>query len=75
MTDLIQEIFTSFTAVITGLADGIKLAFSHILYVDPLASDLVFSPMIIFLMVFGGLALAMGLFWKLFGIIRGRTKA
>ena len=38
MTDLITEIFSSFTAVITGLADGIKEAFSHILYADPSAS-------------------------------------
>ena len=75
MTDLITEIFSSFTAVITGLADGIKEAFSHILYVDPSASQLVFSPMVLFLLVFGGLALAMGIFWKIFGVIRGKTRA
>lgn len=34
MSGLITEIFTSFTTVITGLADGIKEAFTAILYAD-----------------------------------------
>lgn len=73
MSDLISNIFTSFTTVITGLAGGIKEAFSEILYASGGSGD--FSPLILFLLTFGGLALAMGLFWKLFGLIRGRTKA
>ena len=74
MVDLIQEIFTSFTTVIGGLADGMKEAFMQILYVDPAAETLVFSDPIKFLMVFGGLSLGMGIFWKLWGLIRGKTR-
>lgn len=73
MSELISEIFSSFTAVITGLADGIKQAFNAILYTE--GGTGAYSPLILFLLTFGGLALAMGLFWKLFGLIRGRTKA
>lgn len=73
MSGLISEIFTSFTTVITGLASGIKEAFTAILYAD--GGTGAFSPLVLFLLTFGGLALAMGLFWKLFGLIRGRTKA
>lgn len=73
MSELISEIFTSFTTVITGLADGIKQAFNAILYTEGASGA--YSPLILFLLTFGGLALAMGLFWKLFGLIRGRTKA
>lgn len=73
MSDLISTIFDSFTSVITGLASGIREAFNQIIYVNGTSGD--FSPLVLFLLTFGGLALAMGLFWKLFGLIRGRTHA
>ena len=73
MSTLIETIFSSFTTVIQGLASGIRDAFNQILYVNGTSGD--FSPLVLFLLTFGGLALAMGLFWKLFGLIRGKTNA
>lgn len=75
MGSMITEIFESFTTVIPALAKGLKDAFMELLYVDPEASTKVVSDPIKFLLVFGGVALAMGVFWKVFGLIRGRTKA
>ena len=75
MTGMISTIFESFTDVITGLADGIKEAFMHILYENPEATEKVISDPIQFLLIFGGLGLAMGVFWKVFGLLRGKTHA
>lgn len=75
MGSMISEIFESFTTVIPALAKGIKDGFMELLYVDPEASTLVISDPVKFLLIFGGIGLAMGVFWKVFGLIRGRTKA
>lgn len=71
---MITEIFSSFTTVITNMAGGLKEAFMNLLYVDPAASEKVISDPVKFLLIFGGVGLAMGMFWKLFGLIRGKTR-
>lgn len=75
MGSMITEIFQSFTTVIPALARGIKDGFMELLYVDPEASTLVISDPVKFLLVFGGVGLAMGVFWRVFRLIRGRTHA
>ena len=74
MTDLIKDLFSGFTDGIEGLTGGIKEAFMNLLYVDPTASTPVLSPVIQFAFIFGGLSLAIGLVWKIFGMIRGKSR-
>ena len=72
MSELISEIFTSFTTVITGLSDGLKASFSNLIYVDPAATDPTFSPLVLFIFTMAGLGLATGILYKIFGMIRAR---
>ena len=72
MSDLITELFSSFSTVIGGLADGIKGAFTNLLYVDPNATDPQFSPIVLFIFTMAGLGLASGILYKIFGLIRAR---
>lgn len=72
MSELIQEIFTSFTTVIDGLSGGLKSSFSNLLYVDPAATDPQFSPLVLFIFTMAGLALASGILYKIFGMIKAR---
>ncbi len=74
MSELVQAIFATFTTVIQGLAGGLKTAFSQLLYVDPAASDPVFSPMVLFIFTMAGLGLAAGILYKMFGLIQSRRK-
>lgn len=74
MTKLIEEIFSAFSAVITGLTSGLKDAFGNIIYVDPAASNPVFSPMILFLFMMAGLGLATGIVYKIFGMVKAHRK-
>lgn len=74
MSELITAIFATFTIVIQGLAGGLKNAFSQLLYVDPTASDPVFSPMVLFIFTMAGLGLAAGILYKMFGLIQSRRK-
>ncbi|MBQ8433020.1 MAG: hypothetical protein IJX28_09075 [Clostridia bacterium] len=72
MTKLIEEIFSSFSTVIKGLAGGIKDAFGNLIYVDPAATDPTFSPVVLFLFTMLGLGLATGILYKIFGLIKRR---
>ena len=72
MSELITELFSSFTTVIEGLASGIKSAFTNLLYVDPAATDPQFSPIVLFIFTMAGLGLATGILYKIFGLIRAR---
>lgn len=71
-SSLIEEIFSSFSTVIDGISDGIKTAFTNLIYVDSAASDPVFSPLVIFLFTMAGIALATGILYAIFGLIKRR---
>ncbi len=73
MGDLVKHLFTGFTDTITGLAGGIKDAFMNIIYVDPAAEALEVAPLFEFILIFGGVAIAMGITWKLFGLVKGKV--
>ena len=70
MGELITAIFESFTTVIEGLADGLKGAFTNLIYVDPAAADPTFSPLVLFVFTMLGLGIATGILYKIFGLIR-----
>lgn len=72
MSELITELFSSFTTVIEGLASGIKSAFTNLLYVNPAAENPQFSPIVLFIFTMAGLGLATGILYKIFGLIRAR---
>ena len=72
MSELITEIFTSFTTVIEGLSGGLKSAFSNLIYVDPMAVDPKFSPLVLFIFTMAGLGLATGILYKIFSMVRAR---
>lgn len=72
MSGLISEIFASFTTVIQGIAEGLKTAFSNLLYVDPAVDNPAFSPLVLFLFTILGLGLATGIIYKVFGLIKRR---
>lgn len=72
MSELITEIFTSFSTVIEGLANGLKTSFSSLIYVDPAATDPTFSPLVLFIFTMAGLGLATGILYKIFGMVRAR---
>ncbi len=72
MGDMVSTIFSSFTDVISGLSNGIKTAFSNILYQDPEASEKVISDPVKFALIFAGVALASGLVMGAFHWIRNR---
>ena len=74
MTGLIEDIFDSFSTVIKGLAQGLKDAFGHIIYVDPAATSPTFSPMIVFLFTMAGVGLATGILYKIFGMVRANKR-
>ena len=72
MSELIKELFSSFTTVITELSGGIKEAFLNLIYVDPAVTDPQFSPIVLFIFTMAGLGLATGILYKIFGMIRAR---
>lgn len=74
MSELITAIFSTFTTVIQGLATGLKTAFSQLLYVDPVAENPVFSPMVLFIFTLAGLGLATGILYKMFGLIKSHRR-
>ena len=72
MSELVKELFSSFTEVITGLSSGIKTSFTNLIYVDAAASDPQFSPIVLFVFTMAGIGLATGILYKIFGMIRAR---
>ena len=69
---LVEEIFSSFSTVIDGLSDGLKTSFTNLIYVDPAADNPAFSPLVIFAFTMAGIALATGILYAIFGLIRRR---
>ena len=72
MGDLVTQIFESFSTVIEGLADGLKTAFTSLIYTDSTAST--FSPLILFIFTLAGVGLAAGILYKIFGLIQARRR-
>ena len=72
MGDMVKTIFSSFSDVISGLGDGLKTAFSTILYEDPDAAEKVISAPVQFALIFAGVSMAVGLVYTLFKLIRSR---
>ena len=70
MGELITTIFESFSTVIEGLAGGLKVAFTNLIYVDPAATDPAFSPLVLFVFTMLGLGIATGILYKIFDLIR-----
>lgn len=74
MGQLVESIFDSFTAVITGLSGGLSEAFSRLLYVysDGVATTQ-FNPLIQFIFTMAGVGLAAAILWRIFGLLRGAS--
>ncbi len=72
MGELISNVFSSFSDVITGLAGGLREAFTQLIYAN--GSEGAFSPLVLFLLTFAGVGLAAGILWKIFGLIRGKSQ-
>jgi hypothetical protein len=72
MSTLITTIWSSFQQTISGLAGGLKGAFSAILYVDPAAAEPVVSDLAQFGFLMFGLSIAMGLVFMAFRLIKNR---
>ena len=73
MAELVTELFSSFSTVITSLGTGVRDAFNAIIYTGT-GDAKQLSDFVKFIFVFGGVALAMGVFYKLFGLIRGVSR-
>ena len=72
MSELVRELFSSFSVVIKELSMGIKDSFRYLIYTDPTATDPQFSPIVLFIFTMAGLGLATGILYKIFGMIRAR---
>ena len=70
MADLVKSIFDTFTTVIEGLANGLKSAFTNLIYTDSTATA--FSPLVLFVFTMAGIGLAAGILYKIFGLIKAR---
>ena len=70
MSELISTIFENFSVVIGGLSDGLKTAFSNLIYVDPAATNPVLSPLVLFVFTMLGLGIATGILYKIFGLVK-----
>ena len=70
MLDLIQNIFASFTSVISGLTGGIKSAFSHFIYEDPAAETLQVSGIAQFIFIMLGVSMAIGLVYFIMRLVK-----
>lgn len=72
MGDLVTEIFNSFSTVIEGLSNGLKTAFTNLIYTDSTATT--FSPLVLFIFTMAGVALAAGILYKIFGMIQAKRR-
>ncbi len=72
MGSLITQIFTAFTATISGLAGGIKEGFMNLIYVDATAETLVVSDVSMFIFMMLGLSMAVGIVYSAFNLIKRR---
>ena len=71
MLDFVNQMFSGFTDTIKGIANGLKLAFENIIYVDPSASEKVLSDFSKFGFIMIGVALATGITYTIVRKIRG----
>ena len=72
MGELISEMFTNFNTVITGIAGGLKDGLEQIIYVDPAATEKVFSTFAKFGFAMAGVGIATGLIYAGVKMIRAR---
>ena len=72
MGDIVTTIFSTFNDVISGLGEGVKTAFTTVLWQDPTASEKVLSDPVKFGLICGGIALASGLVIGAFRFARNR---
>lgn len=72
MTTLITDLFSGLTSTITALTGGIKEAFLNILYVDPVATEKVISPLAQFFFVFAGVGIGFTIVAMIVSVIRRR---
>ena len=72
MGELISTIFSSFSTVITSLAGGLQSAFTQLIYANGESGT--FSPLVLFLFTMAGVGLAAGILYKIFGLIKGKTR-
>lgn len=70
-TTLVTDMFSSFTTVMKGMAAGLQEAFARLAYENPTTPADGFSDITIFVFVVGGIALATGLFFGIFGMVKG----
>ena len=72
MGELITAIFSSFTTVITSLASGLQSAFTQLIYANGESGT--FSSLALFLSTMAGVGLAAGVLYKIFGLIKGKSR-
>lgn len=72
MWSLVDSIFDGFGSATTGVSGGIKSAFNGIIYAD--GEGGAFSPLVLFIFTMAGLAIATGILYKIFTIVRARRK-
>ena len=72
MWSLIDSVFDGFGSATTGVSGGIKSAFNGIIYAD--GEGGAFSPLVLFIFTMAGLAIATGILYKIFTIVRARRK-
>ena len=70
MNEIVQHITDGFTGMIQPLAEGIKTGFTYLLYQDPTAEVKALSDVAQVGLVVGGIALAVGLVFGVFKMIR-----
>lgn len=71
MVELITTMFSGVSTTVTGLAMGVKDMFMNLLFVDPLAEQLVLSEFAKFGFLMMGVSLALGLGYVIIRKIRG----
>lgn len=69
---IVEAIFSAFGTAISGLTGGIKDGFMELIYVDAAVENPEINPLFWFIAVTGGVAIASGIVWKLFGLIKGK---
>lgn len=72
MGELVSEMFGNFNTVVEGLASGLKTGVEHVLYVDPSASEKIFSTFAKFGFSMAGVGLATGLLYAGVRMVRAR---
>ena len=66
---LVEEMFSSFTNVMTGMSAGLQNAFNKLIYANGVSGD--FSDITVFLFIVLGIALGTGILFGIFNLIKG----